>query len=115
MNPLNLMVDETAAKIVVQCNFKNRKLNGFSMMPRFVLVRDIEKNFDIKEYFEGIKIQFDKNRAWFPYNCNGTCGTGGSVQLKSTITVPVSCARYRRQSSILSQVPPVPYSQAKGI
>ena len=30
------------------------------MMPRFVLVRDIEKNFDIEEYFEGLKIQFDK-------------------------------------------------------
>ena len=60
MNPLNLMVDETAAKIVVQCNFKDRKLYGFSMMPRFVLVRDIEKNFHIEEYFEGLKIQFDK-------------------------------------------------------
>ena len=54
------MVDETATKIVVQCNFKDRKLCGFCMMPRFVLVRDIEKNFDIEEYFEGLKIQFDK-------------------------------------------------------
>ena len=62
MNPLNLMVDETPAKIVVQCNFKDRKLYGFSMMPRFVLVRDIEKNFDIEEYFEGLRIQFDKKR-----------------------------------------------------
>ena len=61
MNPLNLMVDETATKIVVQCAF-NRKLYGFSMMSRFVLVRDIEKNFDIEEYFEGFKIQFDKKR-----------------------------------------------------
>ena len=60
MNPLNLMVDETATKIVVQYNFKDRKLYRFSMMPRFVLVRDIEKNFDIEEYFKGPKIQFDK-------------------------------------------------------
>ena len=60
MNPLNLMVDETAAKIVVQCNFEDRKLRGFFMVPRFVLDRDIEKNFDIEEYFEGLKIQFEK-------------------------------------------------------
>ena len=30
-------------------------------------------------------------------------------------TVPASCSRYRRQSSILSAVPPVPYSQGKAI
>ena len=60
MNPLNLMVHEIAAKIVVECNFEDRKLYGFSVMPRFVLGRDIEKNFYIEEYFEGLKIQFDK-------------------------------------------------------
>ena len=36
----------------------------------------------------------------------GTAGTAGRFQ---------SCPRYRRQSSILSAVPPVPYSQTKGI
>ena len=60
MNPLNLMVDETATKIIVQYNFKDSKLYGFSMMPRFVSERGIEKNFDIEKYFEGLKIQFDK-------------------------------------------------------
>ena len=58
------MVDETAAKTVAQCNFKDDGFSmifyGFSMIPRFVLVRDIEKNFDIGEYFEGLKIQFDE-------------------------------------------------------
>ena len=33
----------------------------------------------------------------------------------SQATVPASCPRYRRQSSILSAVPPVPYSQGKAI
>ena len=56
------MVDEKATKIVVQYNFKDRKLYGFSMMPRFVSVRDIKKNFDIEEYFEGLKIQFEEKR-----------------------------------------------------
>ena len=37
-------------------------------------------------------------KAWFPYNCNDTCGTGGSVQGRVRL-------RYRRQISILSQVP----------
>ena len=36
----------------------------------------------------------------------GTAGTADRFQ---------SCPRYRRQSSILSAVPPVPYSQTKGI
>ena len=36
----------------------------------------------------------------------GTAGTAGRFQ---------SCPRYRRQSSILSAVPPVPYSQTEGI
>ena len=56
------MVDETVTKNVIQYNFKDRKLYGFSMMPRFVLVRGIEKNFDTEKYFEGLKIQFDKKR-----------------------------------------------------
>ena len=63
MNPLNLMVDETATKMSSNVTLKTENsIYGFSMMPRFVLVRDIEKNFDIEEYFEGIKIQFDKKR-----------------------------------------------------
>ena len=60
MNPLNSMVDETATKIVIQYNFKDREHYGFSMMPSFVLVRDIEKNFDIEEHFEGLKFNLTK-------------------------------------------------------
>ena len=63
------------------------------LFSQYHLVRIASNNF-----IQGRVVQVSK--AEYDY------GTAGRFQ---------SCPRYRRQSSILSAVPPVPYSQTKGI
>lgn len=59
-HPHNCMIDETPCKIIVQFDPHTKKLYGFSSMPRFVLLRNIDKDFNLKEFFAGLKINFDK-------------------------------------------------------
>ena len=47
-------MDETASKIIVQYNPKDRRFNGFSVMPRFVIIRNVSKDFDVKSHFDGL-------------------------------------------------------------
>ena len=58
--PHNCMIDETPCKIIVQFDPNTRKLYGFSAMPRFVLLRNIEQDFNVQEFFNGLKLQYDK-------------------------------------------------------
>ncbi|XP_066933270.1 uncharacterized protein [Clytia hemisphaerica] len=55
----NCMVDETALKPTVQFNRDDKCLYGFSAMPRFVLIRKINKHFDISSFFDGLTLQRD--------------------------------------------------------
>ena len=58
--PSNLMVDETASKIIVELSVHEMRLYGFSFMPRFVLVRGISEKFKVGKFFNGLSIQYDQ-------------------------------------------------------
>eukprot|EP00112_Aurelia_sp_Birch-Aquarium-sp1_P019662 Seg4915.2 transcript_id=Seg4915.2/GoldUCD/mRNA.D3Y31 product="hypothetical protein" protein_id=Seg4915.2/GoldUCD/D3Y31 len=54
------MIDETAIKIVVEYSQENNMLYGWSVMPRFVVLRNIPEDFDFKGFFGGLSFQYDK-------------------------------------------------------
>lgn len=53
------MIGETALKHVVQYQAPNSSIYGLTAMSRFVIVRNVPQNFDIKEFFCKFKIQKD--------------------------------------------------------
>ena len=60
--PHNCMIDETLCKIIVQFDNDTKKLYGFSSKPRFILVRDIDKDFNLKDFLAGLKINYEKKK-----------------------------------------------------
>lgn len=55
----NCMIDETALKPSVQYNIEDNCLYGFSAMPRFVVLRNVDENFNVNEFFNELSIQHD--------------------------------------------------------
>ena len=58
--PFACMIDETAIKIVVEYSQENDMLYGWSVMPRFVVLRNIPEDFDFKGFFGRLSFQYDK-------------------------------------------------------
>ena len=57
--PVTLMADETAVKIIAEFNPKDNRIYGYSAMPRFVVIRDVVDEFDAETFFTGLSIQKD--------------------------------------------------------
>ena len=55
------MIDETALRIIIDCNPEDGKLYG-SVVPRLVMLRNITPEFDFKVFFSDFKFQHDKKQ-----------------------------------------------------
>ena len=55
----NCMIEETALKPSVQYNIEDHRLYGFSAMPRFVVLRNVDEDFNVSEFFNELSIQHD--------------------------------------------------------
>jgi len=91
------MIDETATKIIVQYNPKDDKLYGFSAMPRFVIIRSVEEDFDVKEFFAEFELQYDKRIK------REVCGTANiNIAGKSYIIAYAQFSNYNDWNSAIN-------------